>query len=225
MGTLRFGNDHFAAITGYGDYVQGNLTICHVYYVEGLVHNLFSVGQFCDGDLEVAFRSNTCYVRNLEGDDLLTASREPITQESSTPVLESHSDAQTQEDVAELDGNTIMHSFENPEFEEAELRTDAELCMYAFTVSLTEPKNNKETMLDHSLMESMQDKLNKFERLDVWELVPLPEGGHAIKVKWLWKNKTDAKNTVIWNKSCLVAKGYSQQEGIDFEDSFAPAHD
>ncbi|GJT16610.1 retrovirus-related pol polyprotein from transposon TNT 1-94 [Tanacetum coccineum] len=76
IGTVRFRNDHFAAITGYGDYVQGNITICHVYYVEGLGHNLFSVGQFCDIDLEVAFRSNTCYVRNLEGDDLLTGSRD-----------------------------------------------------------------------------------------------------------------------------------------------------
>ncbi|GKA23164.1 retrovirus-related pol polyprotein from transposon TNT 1-94 [Tanacetum coccineum] len=76
MGTVRFGNDHFATITGYGDYVQGNLMICHVYYVEGLGHNLFSVRQFCEGDLEVAFRSNTCYVRNLEGDDLLTGSRD-----------------------------------------------------------------------------------------------------------------------------------------------------
>ncbi|GJS94153.1 putative reverse transcriptase domain-containing protein [Tanacetum coccineum] len=76
MGTVRFGNDNFAAITGYGDYIQGNITICHVYYVEGLGHNLFSVGQFCDGDLEVAFRSKTCYVRNLEGDDLLTGGRE-----------------------------------------------------------------------------------------------------------------------------------------------------
>ncbi|GJV92664.1 hypothetical protein Tco_1540477 [Tanacetum coccineum] len=55
MGTVRFGNDNFAAIIGYGDYIQGNITICHVYYVEGLGHNLFSVGQFCDGDLEVAF--------------------------------------------------------------------------------------------------------------------------------------------------------------------------
>ncbi|GJU40516.1 hypothetical protein Tco_1193473 [Tanacetum coccineum] len=76
MGTVRFGNDHFAAITGYGDYIQGNITISHVYYVEGLGHNLFGVGQFCDGDLEVAFHSNTCYVRNLEGDDLLTDARE-----------------------------------------------------------------------------------------------------------------------------------------------------
>ncbi|GKB99025.1 integrase, catalytic region, zinc finger, CCHC-type containing protein [Tanacetum coccineum] len=72
MGTIRFGNDNFMAITGYGDYIQGNIFICHVYYVEGLGHNLFSVGQFCDGDLEVAFRSKTCYVLNLEGVDLLT---------------------------------------------------------------------------------------------------------------------------------------------------------
>ncbi|GJY92448.1 integrase, catalytic region, zinc finger, CCHC-type containing protein [Tanacetum coccineum] len=76
MGTVRFRNDYFAAITCYGNYVQGNLTVCHVYYVKGLGHNLFSVGQFCDGDLEVAFRSNTCYVRNLEGDDFLTGARE-----------------------------------------------------------------------------------------------------------------------------------------------------
>ncbi|GKB93109.1 hypothetical protein Tco_0979246 [Tanacetum coccineum] len=62
MGTVRFGNDNFAAIIGFGDYIHGNITICHVYYVEGLGHNLFIVGQFCDGDLEVAFRSKTCYV-------------------------------------------------------------------------------------------------------------------------------------------------------------------
>ncbi|GJU94721.1 hypothetical protein Tco_1319477 [Tanacetum coccineum] len=74
MGIVRFGNDHFTAITGYGDYVQGNLMICHVYYVEGLGHNLFSVRQFCDGDLKAAFRSNTCYVWILEGDDLLISS-------------------------------------------------------------------------------------------------------------------------------------------------------
>ncbi|GKB81739.1 retrovirus-related pol polyprotein from transposon TNT 1-94 [Tanacetum coccineum] len=76
IGTVRFRNDHFAAITSYGDYVQGNITVCHVFYVEGLGHNLFNVGQLCDDDLEVAFRSNTCYVRNLEGDDLLIGDRE-----------------------------------------------------------------------------------------------------------------------------------------------------
>ncbi|GKC88227.1 retrovirus-related pol polyprotein from transposon TNT 1-94 [Tanacetum coccineum] len=61
---------------GYGVCKIGNITISRVYYVEGLGHNLFSVGQFCDSDLEVAFRKHTCFVRNLEGDDLLSGSQE-----------------------------------------------------------------------------------------------------------------------------------------------------
>ncbi|GJV69873.1 retrovirus-related pol polyprotein from transposon TNT 1-94 [Tanacetum coccineum] len=65
IGTVRFGNDHFGAIMGYGDYVIGESVISRVYYVEGLGHNLFSVGQFCDSDLEVAFRKHSCYVRVL----------------------------------------------------------------------------------------------------------------------------------------------------------------
>ncbi|GJY19472.1 hypothetical protein Tco_0390963, partial [Tanacetum coccineum] len=74
--TVRFGNDHIARIIGYGDYQLGNVTISRVYYVEGLGHNLFSVGQFCDADLEVAFWKNTCFIRNLEGVDLLSGSRD-----------------------------------------------------------------------------------------------------------------------------------------------------
>ncbi|GJU03177.1 hypothetical protein Tco_1113515 [Tanacetum coccineum] len=65
LGTVRFGNDQFAPILGYGDLVQGNITINMVDYVEGLNHNLFSVGQFCDADLEVAFWKSTCFVRDL----------------------------------------------------------------------------------------------------------------------------------------------------------------
>ncbi|GKA57787.1 retrovirus-related pol polyprotein from transposon TNT 1-94, partial [Tanacetum coccineum] len=75
LGTVKFGNDQVAKIIGYGDYQIGNVTISRVYYVEGLGHNLFSVGQFCDSDLEVAFRKHTCFVRNLEGVDLLSGSR------------------------------------------------------------------------------------------------------------------------------------------------------
>ncbi|GJY94442.1 integrase, catalytic region, zinc finger, CCHC-type containing protein [Tanacetum coccineum] len=73
--TVRFGNDHFGAIMGYGDYVIGDSVISRVYYVEGLGHNLFSVGQFCDSDLEVAFRKHSRYVRNENGVDLLKGSR------------------------------------------------------------------------------------------------------------------------------------------------------
>nr|GEU82710.1 hypothetical protein [Tanacetum cinerariifolium] len=75
LGTVKFGNDHVAKIMGYGDYKIGNVTISRVYFVEGLWYNLFSVGQFCDSDLEVAFRQHTCFIRNLDGVDLLTGSR------------------------------------------------------------------------------------------------------------------------------------------------------
>ncbi|GKC93590.1 integrase, catalytic region, zinc finger, CCHC-type containing protein [Tanacetum coccineum] len=74
LGTVRFRNDHNARIMGYGDYQLGNVTISRVYYVEGLGHNLFSVGQFCNGDLEVAFWKNTCFIHNLEGVDQLSGS-------------------------------------------------------------------------------------------------------------------------------------------------------
>ncbi|GJT43450.1 retrovirus-related pol polyprotein from transposon TNT 1-94 [Tanacetum coccineum] len=75
FGYNKFKNDHVAKILGYGDYHIGNVTVSIVYYMEGLGHNLFSVGQFCDSNLEVAFRQHTCFIRNLEGVDLLTGSR------------------------------------------------------------------------------------------------------------------------------------------------------
>nr|GFA60660.1 integrase, catalytic region, zinc finger, CCHC-type, peptidase aspartic, catalytic [Tanacetum cinerariifolium] len=88
MGTVHFGNDHVPAILGFSDlqwgnilitmvyFVEwGNILISRVYFVEGLGHNLFLVGQFCNSDLEVAFRRNACFVRNLEGVDLLKGDR------------------------------------------------------------------------------------------------------------------------------------------------------
>nr|GEW37603.1 retrovirus-related Pol polyprotein from transposon TNT 1-94 [Tanacetum cinerariifolium] len=68
-------NDHVAAILGFGDLQWENILITKVYFVKGLGHNLFSVGQFCDSDLEVAFRRNACFIRNLEGVDLLKGDR------------------------------------------------------------------------------------------------------------------------------------------------------
>nr|GEV68533.1 hypothetical protein [Tanacetum cinerariifolium] len=75
-GTVRFRNDHFGAIMGYEDYVIGDSVISRVYYVEGLGHNLFSVGQFCDSDLEVAFKKLSCYVKDTDGVELIKGSRE-----------------------------------------------------------------------------------------------------------------------------------------------------
>ncbi|GJV29959.1 hypothetical protein Tco_1386407 [Tanacetum coccineum] len=75
LDTVKFRNDHVEKILGYGDYKIRNVTISKVYYMEGLGHNLFSVRQFCDSNLEVAFRQHTCFIHNLEGVDLLHDSR------------------------------------------------------------------------------------------------------------------------------------------------------
>ncbi|GJY16723.1 gag-pol polyprotein [Tanacetum coccineum] len=103
-----------------------------------------------------------------------------------------------------------------------QLATDPEMCMFALTVSIVEPKNIKEAMADSAWIEAMQEELHQFERLQVWELVDKPFGKNVIKLKWLWKNKKDEDQTVIRNKARLVAKGYAQEEGIDFKESFAP---
>nr|GEW19759.1 hypothetical protein [Tanacetum cinerariifolium] len=89
-------------------------------------------------------------------------------------------------------------------------------------LQMTKNNPNEQVIGDLSKPVQTRNRLRTDAELYVWELVPLPEGRHAIKVKWLCKNKTDAENTIIQNKSLLVAKGYSQQEGIDFEESFAP---
>nr|GFC04838.1 Gag-Pol polyprotein [Tanacetum cinerariifolium] len=102
-----------------------------------------------------------------------------------------------------------------------QLESDAEMCMFMLTVSQNEPKNIKEVMADFAWIESMQEELYQFDRLDVWELVDRPLCINVINLKWVWKNKRGEENIVIRNKSRLVAKGYAQKEGVDFEESFA----
>nr|GEW57139.1 Gag-Pol polyprotein [Tanacetum cinerariifolium] len=99
-----------------------------------------------------------------------------------------------------------------------QLESDGEMCMFALTVSRTEPKNIKEAMADSAWIESMQEELHKFDQLDIWELVDRPLCKNVINMKLLWKNKRDEENTVIHNKSRLVAKGYAQKEGVVFKE-------
>nr|GEY62566.1 putative ribonuclease H-like domain-containing protein [Tanacetum cinerariifolium] len=102
-----------------------------------------------------------------------------------------------------------------------QLRSDGDMCMYALIVSTMEPKNVKEAMTDPAWIESMQEELLQFKRLDVWVLVLAPDNISPLTLKWLLKNKHDEEQTVIRNKSRLVVRGYRQEEGIDFEESFA----
>nr|GEX63591.1 retrovirus-related Pol polyprotein from transposon TNT 1-94 [Tanacetum cinerariifolium] len=84
-----------------------------------------------------------------------------------------------------------------------------------------EPRIVKEAMTDPEWTDSQQEHLLQFKGLDVWVLFPTPDNIKSLKLKLLFKNKIDEKNTVIRNKTCLVMRGYHQEEGIDFEESFA----
>nr|GEY96920.1 retrovirus-related Pol polyprotein from transposon TNT 1-94 [Tanacetum cinerariifolium] len=103
-----------------------------------------------------------------------------------------------------------------------QLQSDGDICMYALCVSTMEPKNVKEAMTDPTWIDSMQEELLQFKRLDVWVLVPALDNISPLTLKWLFKNKHDEEKTIIKNKSRLVVRGYHQEEGIDFEESFAP---
>nr|GFC37409.1 retrovirus-related Pol polyprotein from transposon TNT 1-94 [Tanacetum cinerariifolium] len=103
-----------------------------------------------------------------------------------------------------------------------QLRSDGDICLYALTVSTMEPKNVKEAMTDPAWIESMQEELLQFKRMDVWVLVSIPDNISSLTLKWIFKNKYDEEQTVIRNKSRLVVRGYRQEEGLDFEESFAP---
>ncbi|GKB98725.1 retrovirus-related pol polyprotein from transposon TNT 1-94, partial [Tanacetum coccineum] len=279
-----------------------------------LGHKLFLVRQFCDGDLEVAFRSNTCYVQNLEGDDLFTGSRdsnlytisisemaasslaeaianacftqncsivhtrynktpyklirgrksniqyfdvfgsicypkndrddlgkmkskadiaEQVATEPNSPVLNANADEYVQEDVADFDENVFYTAPPTPVFKEAES-----------SLAYPDPSNMHEFHQKHRSSDRWtknhpieqvtcdplkpvmtRNRLQTDAEVCMYALIELVEcriGINIIAVKWIWKNKTDAENTVIRNKSCLVAKGYRQEEGIDLEESFAP---
>nr|GEY62124.1 retrovirus-related Pol polyprotein from transposon TNT 1-94 [Tanacetum cinerariifolium] len=102
-----------------------------------------------------------------------------------------------------------------------QLKTDGDMCIYALTVSILEPKTIKEALTDPTWIKSMQEELHQFIRLDVWELVPSPDGIKPLTLKWLLKNKHDEENTVIRNKTRHVVRGYRHEEGINFEESFA----
>ncbi|GJS28120.1 retrovirus-related pol polyprotein from transposon TNT 1-94 [Tanacetum coccineum] len=307
-----------------------------VYFVEGLGHNLFSIGQFCDSNLEVAFRRNTYFVRNLEGVDLLKGNRttnlytinlHDMTSASPICLMAratstkswlwhqhlSHLNFDTINDLARNDLITGLPKFKyhkehlcplyirklgakgdigffigysansyayrvynrrtkkimekmNVTFDElsaiafeqssskprlqsmtfgqissgldltyapstitTQQPTESELdllfeAMYADSIGgqpIMKPKNVKEAITDPVWIESMQEKLLQLKRLDVWVLVPAPDNIKPLTLKRLLKNKHDEENTIIQNKTRLGVRGYRQEEGIDFEESFA----
>nr|GEV09818.1 retrovirus-related Pol polyprotein from transposon TNT 1-94 [Tanacetum cinerariifolium] len=98
----------------------------------------------------------------------------------------------------------------------------ANSCLFSCLLSSIEPGNVAEALRDADWVSATQDKFDQFARLKVWRLIPRPKGKTVIKTKWIFKNKKDESSLVIRNKTRLVAVGYSQQEGIGYDKTFAP---
>nr|GEV16092.1 hypothetical protein [Tanacetum cinerariifolium] len=349
MGTVKYYNDNMAKIMGHGDYKNRNVTISRVYFVEGLGHNLFSIEQFCDSDLEIAFRRHTCFIRNLEGADLLIGSRGNnlytlslgymmaskdealdfiikflkmvqvrlkvgISHETSVArspqqncVVERRN-RKLIEDACTISGPTLHEmtpatissglmpkpTFSTPFVPSSRNNWDLlfqslfdeiftpppsvdppALAVIAPIAVVIAPEPTKSTgspssttvdqdapspsksqttpeihppVIPHDVeednhdievahmgndpffdaltqscwIEAMQEKLNDFERLEVWELVPRPDKVMVITLKWIYKVKLDELGGILKNNVRLVTHGYRQEEGINFEESFAP---
>ncbi|GJX73211.1 retrovirus-related pol polyprotein from transposon TNT 1-94 [Tanacetum coccineum] len=190
---LRFGNDQFAPILGYGDLVQGNITINRVYYVEGLNHNLFSVGQLCDADLEVAFWKSTCFVRDIQGNDLLT---------SLIPQRQKASDYDNPDPALELQNVSPLVDTIVPSQQELDLLFGP---LYdEFFNDGTTRVNKSSSPTDNSIQ---QDTL------------PLTNTHHISEPSTPTNVYAEKNND---NQAEFTNPFYATEEGIDFEESFAP---
>nr|GEZ82963.1 integrase, catalytic region, zinc finger, CCHC-type, peptidase aspartic, catalytic [Tanacetum cinerariifolium] len=316
LGTVKFGNDHVAMIIGYGDYQIGNVTISRVYYMEGLGHNLFSVGQFCDSDLEGLVRGllklkykkdhlclacamgkstkktykpkfeytdqeklyllhmDLCGLMHVESvngkkyilvivddysrftwvkllrskdetldfikcpspindwdllfqpmfDKLLNPPPSVVNQAPEViapiaavipPVYADLTDLPSSTTV-DQDAPSLKHMGNNPllgvpipEVTSAQSSSTASpqsivpvstrlqlheptlFCYYDVFLTSVEPKMYKEALTQSCWIKAMQEELNEFERLEVWELVPRPDQVMVITLKWIYKVKLD----------------------------------
>nr|GEU92581.1 zinc finger, CCHC-type [Tanacetum cinerariifolium] len=364
IGTVRFRNAYFGAIMGYEDYVILDSVISRVYYVEGLGHNLFSIRQFCDSNMEVASRKHSCYVRDsdeavatacytqncslihtrhnktlyelahnkkpdltflrvfgslcyptndnedlgelqpttdvgifvgyaqsMKGldptflmprqisselvpnlvpaapyvpptnkdleilfqpmfDEYLESPRvnRPVSLTPAVPVhvnsvgtpsstaidqdapSPSHSPSSSALQSICLHQGIVAESTLVDENPFAPVDNDPFLTIFSLEPTSAasssgdaiEPKNFKSAITKDCWFQAMQDKINEFDLLQVWELVPQLDCVMIIALKWIYKVKLDEYGDVLKNTARLVAKGYRHDERIDFEESFAP---
>ncbi|GKC01240.1 putative ribonuclease H-like domain-containing protein [Tanacetum coccineum] len=105
---------------------------------------------------------------------------------------------------------------------EGKTHQDLHTCLFACFLSQEEPKRVSKALSDPAWVEAMQEELLQFKLQNVWVLVDLPKGHRAIGTKWVYRNKKDERGIVVRNKARLVAQGHTQEEGIDYDEVFAP---
>nr|GEV08035.1 ribonuclease H-like domain-containing protein [Tanacetum cinerariifolium] len=173
LGIVRLGNDQFAPILGYGDLVQGNITVNRVYYVKGTL----------------SVNRSSSPTDNSNQQDAQPTTNNPSSTEPFDPTINIHAEENNDNQVE--DTQVQQDEFINPLYHpltqvrgnpsklvqtRRQLGTDPKMCMFALTVSIIEPKNIKEAMGDSAWIEAMQEELHQFDKLQVWKLVDKPFG-------------------------------------------------
>ncbi|GJU62225.1 retrovirus-related pol polyprotein from transposon TNT 1-94 [Tanacetum coccineum] len=138
------------------------------------------------------------------------------------PIPENDSEASSSSDTKDHPLDNIIGELERPVSTRLQLYEQALFCYYDAFLTSVEPKSYKDALTQACWIEAMQEELNEFRRLEVWELIPRLEKVMLITLKWIYKVKLNKLGRILKNKARLVARGYRQEEGIDFEESFAP---
>nr|GEV60796.1 retrovirus-related Pol polyprotein from transposon TNT 1-94 [Tanacetum cinerariifolium] len=172
-------------------------------------------------DIEVAHMGN---------DPLFGVPIPEVTSAQSSSTVSPHSIVQPDHQIPQHNSkwtkdhplHNIIGQLSRPVSTRLQLHEQALFCYYDAFLTSVEPKTYKEALTQSCWIEAMQEELSEFERLEVWELVPRPDKVMVITLKWIYKVKLNELGGILKNKARLVARGYRQEEGIDFEESFAP---
>ncbi|GJX29438.1 retrovirus-related pol polyprotein from transposon TNT 1-94 [Tanacetum coccineum] len=184
--------------------------------------NIIGKGQICD---------NKCRVTFFEHDSEITKDGKVIDEEEAIKVTKKKNlENDIMDETLEIDEivnikESRNHPLENVigNLNQRTLRSQAQNQSNFFCfISTIEPKNVNEALGDESWIVAMQEELNQFVANDVWELIPQPRNMTIIGTKWVFRNKLDKNGVVSRNKARLVAQGYNQQEGIDYDETYAP---
>ncbi|GJY94635.1 retrovirus-related pol polyprotein from transposon TNT 1-94 [Tanacetum coccineum] len=216
----------------------GNIIISRVYYVEGLRYNLFSIGQFCDADLEVAFRKNTCHIQNLERVDLLSGSKDTnlytislddMLKTSLICLLSKASKTKSwlwHRRLSHLNFGKSKKSSHQPKAEDTNKERLYLLHMDLCGPMRMESINRKKYILvivdDYSRFTWVRFLRSKDEAPDAIIRTKELQTSNDRTIMDRCNVKTDEFGGVLKNKARLVAQGFRQEEGIDFEESFTP---
>ncbi|GKA24492.1 retrovirus-related pol polyprotein from transposon TNT 1-94 [Tanacetum coccineum] len=152
--------------------------------------------------------------------DVPSASTSPTTMKTQDPII--HQGVEEQQHIKDHPLDNANRNISLPVSTRRQLQIDAMWCYFDAFLTKVKPKNYKEAMKESSWIDAMQEEINEFDRIQVWELLPRPDHTMIINLKWIFKVILDNVGVVLKNNARLVAKGYHQEEWIDFEESFAP---